>query len=206
GVAVGVGGLILRTANGGVPVELTSFTYNLVDNNVYLIWETATEINNNGFNIERKIKDEWKTLTFVKGAGTTTEEQSYSYTDSLADLSYSGKIQYRLKQIDFDGSFEYSFIIEVDYNSLSQNFTLYQNYPNPFNPTTTIQYSVPEEELVTIKVYDITGREVMTLVNEVKQQGSYEFLFVGSELSSGVYLYEMRAGSFSEVKQLILLK
>ncbi len=205
GVAVGEGGLILGTNNGGVPVELTSFTAKLNGNKVSLNWSTASETNNLGFEVEKKTNDDWITIGFVEGHGTTTQSQSYFFVDDLSEVS-SVVISYRLKQVDFNGAFEHSKSIEVNFNSVPQEFSLYQNYPNPFNPASTIQYSVPNEELITIKVYDATGSEVMTLVNEVKHPGNYEILFDGSVLSSGVYFYEMRAGSFSEVKQFMLLK
>jgi len=206
GVAVGEAGLILTTTNGGIPVELASFTGKVSNSTVLLEWMTASEKNNRGFYVERKINDEWKSLSFINGKGTTTEEQFYSYTDDLKNLNYSGIIYYRLKQVDFDGTYEYSPEIEIDYNSLPDNFVLYQNYPNPFNPVTTIKYSLPVTEKVSIKIYNILGNEVKTLVDEVKQPGTYEITFDATGLSSGIYIYEMRAGKFTSAKYLTLLK
>ena len=125
----------------------------------------------------------------------------------------SGKISYRLKQIDYDGSYEYSTEIEVEIG-MPKEFVLYQNYPNPFNPTTKIRYSIPfaethsgaSQQNVLLKVYDVLGEEIATLVNEEKQPGEYEIEFDGSKLGSGVYIYKLTAGSFSAAKKLVLIK
>ena len=204
-----------QLGNSVVPVELVSFSVNVNNNNVNLNWITATELNNSGFDIERavianEVKNlNWETIGFVNGNGTTSESHSYSFTD---ENIVSGKYSYRLKQIDFDGTFEYSNEVEVDL-SLPQIFSLEQNYPNPFNPTTTIKYSIPsvisneERNLnVTLKIYDILGNEVATLVNENKPAGSYEIDFNASSLTSGVYFYKFQAGSFVETKKMILLR
>jgi hypothetical protein len=145
---------------------------------------------------------EWKKIGFVNGNGTTIEQHSYSYNDQ--NLS-AGKYQYRLKQIDFDGSFEYSNIVEVEIN-FPDEFSLSQNYPNPFNPSTTIKYSIPSSEFVKLKVFDVLGNEVATLVNEEKPKGIYKVDFNGANLSSGIYFYTLQAGQFSETKKLILMK
>ncbi|RPI73388.1 MAG: T9SS C-terminal target domain-containing protein [Ignavibacteriales bacterium] len=206
GVAIGEGGLILTTNNGGIPVELISFTGTVVNNKVHLKWRTSSEINNNGFYIERNTDNKWTTMAFINGRGTSTQEQIYFYNDDLSELEYSGTITYRLKQVDYDGSYEYSSSVRVEYNSLPGSYALYQNFPNPFNPSTTIRFALHEKKLITLKVYNILGNEVMTLVNEIKQQGSYEVTFDGSGLSSGIYIYEMKAGDFSASKYLTLIK
>ncbi|MBK6915101.1 MAG: hypothetical protein IPH11_16075 [Ignavibacteriales bacterium] len=211
-----------------VPVELTFFTATAELNSVSLNWQTATETNNSGFEIERKQvgspqssvgNQDWNQIAFVPGFGTTAEPKSYSFTDE--NLS-AGTYQYRLKQLDFDGSFEYSNTVEVEINSPTE-FTLEQNYPNPFNPTTKIKYTIPSVTLslskgdipVSLKVFDVLGNEVATLVNEPRQPGSYEVEFnVGHaiSLSSGVYYYQLRvypvsgAVSFVETKKMILLR
>ena len=188
-----------------VPVELTSFYLLVSKNNVTLYWETATETNNYGFEILRfnpSIVNEWKTIGFVPGHGTTTEKQSYSFSD---ELKQAGKYQYRLKQIDFDGSFELSQILEINFKSPTI-FSLEQNYPNPFNPTTTIKYSIKEDGLVMLKVYDILGNEVAILVNEGKPAGNYKVEFNASNLPSGIYFYYITAAKFTDTKKLILLK
>jgi hypothetical protein len=203
-------GFILHTSDsGGLPVELISFTAEIKDYDILLNWITASEINNKGFVIERKVIsnqstviNEWNLIDFVKGKETTTEKQFYSFTDQ--NLS-AGKYQYRLKQIDFDGSFEYSNVIEAEIN-IPNKFSLSQNYPNPFNPSTVICYQLAAGSQVTLMVYDVLGNEVATLVNEEKQPGVYEVEFDASQLSSGIYFYKLKAGNFTETKKMILLK
>jgi murein tripeptide amidase MpaA len=215
-----------------VPVELISFAANVVGQEVQLNWQTATEINNKGYEIERtspipspyqgegvptwRDGRGWEMIGYVAGYGTTTEPKSYSFTDSNVE---PGQYQYRLKQIDFDGSFTYSDIIEIEVVAPNV-FLLEQNYPNPFNPSTKIKFNVPQSPLlggdgrgglVTLKVYDILGNEITTLVNEEKPAGSYEVEFniysnEGQNLVSGVYFYTISAGSFSSTKKMILLK
>ncbi len=139
---------------------------------------------------------------FVDGNGTTTESQTYSFKDE--NLS-AGKYQYRLKQIDFDGTFEYSNIVEVEILSPAK-FSLEQNYPNPFNPLTKISWRSPVDSWQTLKVFDVLGNEVATLSNQEKPAGNYEVEFDASELSSGVYYYQLRAGDFIQNKKMIVLK
>jgi len=183
GWAVGNNGKILYTPNGGLPVELINFTADIIDNEVILNWTTATETNNLGFEVEKKISN-WQKIAFVKGHGTTTEPQFYSFIDESVA---SGNYQYRLKQIDYDGSFEYSGIVEVEVG-LPTEFSLEQNYPNPFNPSTMIRYEIPgqarnDNMLVVLKVYDVLGNEIATLVNEEKPSGTYEVEFYGTGLT-----------------------
>jgi agmatine/peptidylarginine deiminase len=195
-----------------VPVELSSFSASTVGNDVELNWVTASEINNSGFEIERHTErsrsmTSWEKIGFVSGKGTTTEQQFYSFEDGNL---LSGKYSYRLKQIDFDGSFEYSNIVEVEVG-MPDEFSLLQNFPNPFNPTTKIKFSVPsnvkgETSNVTLKVYDVLGNEVAILVNEEKEPGVYEVEFDGSSISSGVYYYQLKLGSFNRLKKMILIK
>ena len=196
-----------------IPVELISFTADINGNSVFLNWQTATETNNRGFEIERTsphpstLPDRqagyqgeggeagrcWEMIGFIPGNGTTTEPTSYSFTENGVT---SGVYQYRLKQIDFDGSFKYSDIVEVKLQAPSE-FSLEQNYPNPFNPSTKIKYEIAERGFVTIKIYDILGNEIETLVNEEKPAGTYEVEFTGhsdegQNLVSGVYFYQLR--------------
>jgi len=188
-----------------VPVELTSFTAQASTEGVLLKWTTASELNNHGFEIERSQDGtEFYTVAFIQGAGTTTEGKEYSYTDNI---EYKGgeTFFYRLKQVDLDGRIEYSDIVEVELD-VPKDFALHQNYPNPFNPSTTIKYAVPKTSLVSIKVYDLTGQEVASLVNEVKEVGTYEIKFDARNLASGVYIYRMIAGNFTSVKKLNILK
>ncbi|MBX3007828.1 MAG: leucine-rich repeat protein [Melioribacteraceae bacterium] len=203
--------------SGALPVELTSFTASNTNGKVLLNWQTATEVNNYGFEIERCKKQEarsetWEKIGFVQGHGNSNSPKNYSFTDSNPP---SGKVQYRLKQIDYDGQFEYSEIIEATIDSPT-NFALEQNYPNPFNPVTTIKYSIPNVgtgfSLSVLKVYDILGNEVATLVNEPQPAGNYEVKFDarnaehGPSMASGVYLYKLQVGSFVQTKKFVLMK
>jgi len=188
-----------------IPVELTSFTAQLNNNQVLLQWETATETNNKGFEIERRLSENtWERIGFVEGHGTTTEVQSYQYVDNVYSLN-SNSFAYRLKQIDYDGSYEYSNEVEVEI-TMPLKYELTQNYPNPFNPSTAIKFSIPEAGSVELKVYDLIGNEVATLVNETKTPGIYEVKFRAIELSSGVYIYSLKAGNFVQTKKMILIK
>ncbi len=203
----------ISTYNTVIPVELTSFTATVVNNSVELKWTTATEINNSGFMIERNLRStvesqsDWETLGFVEGNGTTTEPKVYSFVDkNLKPGNYS----YRLKQIDLDGTFEYSSEVEIEI-STPKEFALYQNYPNPFNPTTKISFVVPNgvKNLITLKVYDVLGNEVATLVDEYKEAGSYEVEFNAGQtsgLSSSIYFYKLQAGDFVLIKKMVLMK
>lgn len=210
GWAVGNNGTILHTINGGLPVELVSFSAIVEVTNVTLSWITATELNNSGFEIQKKKsleKNDWEEIGFIEGNGTTIKTKYYSFIDE--DVS-NGKYQYRLKQIDYDGSFEYSEIIEVEVR-LPFDFSLAQNYPNPFNPSTKIKFTIPYVETghapsVLLKVYDVLGNEVVTLVNEDKPAGEYEVEFDATALTSGIYFYRLKAGSFIETKKMILIK
>ena len=207
-----------------VPVELISFAADVDGNVVTLFWQTATEMNNQGFEIERArlrssnyAEASWERIGFVEGKGTTTEIQSYSFTDKPE----AGIYKYRLKQIDFDGSFAYSPEVEAEVKAPNV-FSLEQNYPNPFNPSTKIKYTIPASSLnpfskgegtfVTLKVFDILGNEVATLVNEEQTPGVYEIEFnsVGTSrdlsLPSGVYFYQLKAGGYIQSKKMILLK
>ena len=186
-----------------VPVELTSFTATANSKEVALRWSTVTELNNLGFEIQRRsAENEFATIGFVKGEGTTTSQKEYSYTDK--DL-VDGKYSYRLKQIDFSGTYDYSDIVEVDIRSVDE-YALEQNYPNPFNPATTISFSIPNSEFVTLKIFDVLGKEVANLVNEEKPAGIFEVEFNASGLSSGIYFYILNAGNFVETKKMIILK
>ena len=207
GFAVGEGGTIIKTINAIVPVELISFTSSINNDDVTLNWQTSTETNNQGFQIKRRKtqdekSEEWENIGFVNGSGTITEPQSYSFVNENLQL---GKYQYRLKQIDFDGSFEYSNIIEVNID-LPKTFALLNCFPNPFNPSTKIMYEIPQQSNVIIKVYDVLGNEVSTPVNEMQSAGSYQIIFDASELANGVYFYKLQADNFVETKKMILMK
>lgn len=185
-----------------IPVELTSFTAVSETGKVRLTWSTATETNNFGFQIERSDESKhFEQIGFVHGSGTTTESQEYTFVDKTAEI---GIYYYRLKQVDFDGQYEYSNIVEVEI--VLTEFALFQNYPNPFNPSTTIKYQIPELNFVTLKVYDVLGNEIITLVNEKKPIGNYEIEFNAPELPSGIYFYSLQAGNYVDTKKMILLK
>ncbi|MFC2102829.1 T9SS type A sorting domain-containing protein [Bacteroidota bacterium] len=191
------------TWNGLIPVELTSFTAAAVGNSAELKWTTATELNNSGFEVLKSVSDsKWENIGFVQGNGTTAETKYYSFVDNnLAPGSYS----YKLKQVDYDGSFEYSDVVNVDIGNPVQ-FELSQNYPNPFNPNTTINFAIPEAAEVTIKVFNTLGEEVATLVNKNMETGNHTVNFDASGLNSGMYFYKIEAGSFTQVKKMTLLK
>ena len=201
-----------------LPVELTSFIANVNGSTVNLIWETATEINNYGFEVQRSVasglRSEFETIGFVEGEGNSNSPKEYSFIDNVGK---SGNYSYRLKQIDINGEYKYSQIVEVSVG-LPTKFDLKQNYPNPFNPTTTIKYSIPSViarsgatrqsagMLVQLKVYDMLGREVATLVNKEQTPGNYAVEFDASRFSSGVYFYTLKAGEFTATKKMILMK
>ena len=199
----GWNGTIIKYQNSIIPVELISFTAGVIDNSVQLSWETATEVNNFGFEIERKNDNsEWDYIGFAPGHGTSTSLNSYSFTDSSPKSG--NKFKYRLKQIDLDGRYEFSNEIEIEI--VPSKFTLDQNFPNPFNPKTTIRYQIPEESKVVIKVYNIIGAEVSELLNEYKQAGNYEIDFTSGDLSSGTYIYRIITNNYTMSKKMILLK
>ena len=186
-----------------LPVELTSFSASSIGKNIKLSWNTATEVNNYGFEIERSVvKGEWNKIGFVNGNGNSNSPKNYSFVD---DKVSSGKYSYRLKQIDNDGQFEYSKTIEIDVNGVKK-FELAQNYPNPFNPTTTIQFQLPQTGWVKLTLYNILGQEIKTLVNEVKEAGTHTVNFDASELNSGVYIYRIESGSYTQTQKMTLIK
>ncbi len=193
-----------------VPVELIAIFASTEKNIVTLYWETASELNNRGFEIEKKIFDSWKTIGFKEGKGTTSEKIRYSFEDDLSDFTFSGKLYYRLKQIDYDGTFEYSKILEVNFISTPKNFALEQNYPNPFNPSTIIKFHLAEDGYTTLKVYDILGRETVTLLSEEKSAGTYsieiDYKSAGENLPSGVYVYQLSCNRTVLSKKMILKK
>ena len=205
GWVVGDSGIILHTQNSGTPVELMNFMAKLENNLVRLEWSTASEINNQGFFVERKKQNEsnWESLTFIKGKGTTTFINHYTYKDVPI---HSAKYKYRLKQIDFDGTVKLSNEIEIKFSQIPARFKLYKNYPNPFNPSTIIEYQIPQAAHVSLKIYDILGHVVSTLINEEKNAGSYKVQFDAKRFASGVYIYQLKAGNYISARKMILLK
>jgi len=190
-----------------IPVEITSFTASVNDNDVSLNWVTASEVNNSGFQVERNTTGEYEAIGFVPGFGTTTETRAYSFSD--ANLN-AGTYYYRLKQIDYDGTFEYSDPVEVDI-IVPDVYSLHQNYPNPFNPSTKITFTLAANANVTLKVFDVLGQEIMTLINQDLTAGAHTYDFDAAGFNSGVYFYRIEANgndgtNFTNVKKMILLK
>ncbi len=190
-----------------LPVELAQFVARKIQGSVWLSWKTISELNNAGFEVQRRSLNreakshEWQALGFVHGRGTTTEPQSYSFLDNSA----SGVVQYRLKQVDFNGKFEYSNVIEIDAGTPTA-FVLEQNYPNPFNPTTVLTYTLPVASDVRLEVFDVLQRKVATLVSEKQSAGTHTYTLNASGFSSGVYFYRLQAGNFSSTKKMVLIK
>lgn len=192
---------------GVIPVELTSFTANASGNNVTLHWVTSSETNNQGYEVHRSSNGNWERVGYVEGNGTTTEEHSYSFTES--NLT-SGTHYYRLRQIDFDGTYEDYYEISVEVSAPS-NYALEQNYPNPFNPSTKISYSLAVDSKVSINVFNVLGEEVATLLDGNIAAGNHTVDFNAAGLNSGVYLYKINAvgidgQEFSQVRKMMLTK
>jgi len=194
-------------ANVPLPVELTNFMANVIDNKVELKWETKTEVNNYGFEVERYFvvnaeNKDWQKIGFVEGNGNSNSPKEYSLVDKNLKC---GDYSYRLKQVDTDGQFEYSSEVFVSVE-IPTDYVLKQNYPNPFNPTTTIEFSIPEDGLVRLVVFNLLGEQIRALVNEQRRAGSYTELFDASSLNSGIYFYELRVNNFIVTKKMQLIK
>ena len=203
---------------GGLPVELTSFYAEVEENAVILNWTTATEVNNFGFEVEcasmlpvtqqQHSKEQnysttkWETIGFVEGHGNSNTIQNYTFIDNSLE---GNNFEYRLKQIDTDGKFEYSETITVQLGKLTK-YALEQNYPNPFNPTTTIAFSIANKSKVKLSIYNVVGEEVVELVNREMAVGMHTINFDASNLVSGIYFYKLIANDFIETKKLLLLK
>jgi hypothetical protein len=190
-----------------IPVELVSFAATVSGTNVNLSWATASETNNNGFEVQKAVNGEYTTIGFVSGHGTTTEAQQYTYTDR--NLS-AGTYSYRLKQVDLDGTFEYSNEVEVEVLPPDE-FSLAQNFPNPFNPSTKINYSLAIDSKVTLTVYNMLGEAVSVLINNNVSAGTHSVDFDATNLNSGVYFYKVEAQgingeSFTQVRKMMLTK
>lgn len=199
-------GTVVQLLSGVVPVELSSFTATVNGTNISLNWTTVTETNNRGFEVQRRSSDnDFVTVGFVNGKGTTTQIQNYSFTESNLPL---GNYAYRLKQIDFDGTFEFSNVIEVSVVA-PREFSLEQNFPNPFNPSTMISFSLKTDADVSLKVFNLLGQEIATLFNGRLTAGIQQISFNAENLTSGVYFYRIDAKgidgtNFSSTKKMIL--
>ncbi len=192
------------TYNGIVPVELTSFSASLNNNKINLKWQTASELNNLGFDIERKIDNGyWSKIGFINGSGTTSQPKDYYFVNTT---DKPGKVySYRLKQIDFDGSYNYSNEVKVDIIS-PVTYTLDQNFPNPFNPSTTISFSIPVKSNVKLLVYNQIGELVDEIVNSILESGNYNYTWNAKNYSSGVYFYELQTDNFRSIRKMTLIK
>jgi hypothetical protein len=205
--------------NSPMPVELISFSAELIGRAVYLNWATATEVNNYGFEIQRRSgHDNWEVIGFVEGHSNSFSHKNYEFIDDLsfpADYSQTDSLEYRLKQIDLDGTFEYyrsNAIVElrtitaIDEEVLKLKYELTQNYPNPFNPSTTISFNVADYTHVTLKVYDILGNLIETLVDDVRAPGNFQTRFTADHIPSGTYLLIMVAGDYRGLRKMMLIK
>ncbi len=190
--------------NNVLPVELASFTSLVSGRDVILNWTTTSETNNAGFDVERSSQNGvWTSVGNVTGSGTSSTSQSYAFTDRGLN---TGSYSYRLKQIDYNGNFEYFNLSNEVVIGVPEKFELTQNYPNPFNPSTKIGYQLPNDGVVKLSVYDNSGKEVMTLLNEFKSAGYYSVDLNASSLSSGLYYYRLTSGANSSVKKMLLVK
>lgn len=204
--------LPLTIIEGSVPVELITFNAALNGDIVLLTWQTATETNNAGFEVQRMVftqtsgKENWETIGFVPGAGTVTEPRSYTFSDQLSLNSESRlTLQYRLKQIDHNGSFRFYNSDMIEYSGIG-DFHLYPNYPNPFNPETVIEFELPAETEVSLKVFDLNGEEVMTLIQGRFKPGKHKVVFNAAELASGIYFYTLNTGIYTKSYKMVLMR
>lgn len=211
-----------------LPVELTSFTANLNGNGVLLQWETETEVNNYGFEVERNVSysdqndNIWEKISFLPGHGNSNSPKYYEFMDEINDFDFNSNvisISYRLKQIDLDGKFEYSksnveisadLLSSIKNSTLSKEYKLNQNYPNPFNPTTVINFSIPVDSFVELNVFDVLGNKIKTLISDNRPSGNYSVEFDtslnGKTIPSGIYYYRLKSGNFTQTKKMIILK
>ncbi len=199
-----------QSSMGALPVELTNFTASENSHCIQLNWTTATEIDNYGFEVERASPSSvtnktliWSKCGFIEGHGNSNSQKEYSFIDEPVFL---GNYQYRLKQIDTDGSFIYSKIIEVEFGKIPTEYVLKQNYPTPFNPTTVISYAIPTNSFVSVKVYDLLGNLIATLVNCNQEAGIYMVSFTANKLSNGIYFYRISVNDFLATKKMLLIK
>jgi hypothetical protein len=210
---VGFGDIIttfVNPSNGPLPVELAAFSASTVRNLVELSWTTNTETNNKGFDVERMqlkadgSEGQWNNAGYKEGNGTTQEQKSYTFTDRNLQ---SGKYKYRLKQTDYNGNFKYYDLNTDVIVGIPTKFDLSQNYPNPFNPSTKINVDLPKDTKVSLKIYDLSGREIAVLINnEQRPAGYYTVEFNGSSLASGIYFYRIITEQNTAVKKMALVK
>jgi len=203
------GGVTSATlSNSPLPVQLCSFTSSVSDRDVTLRWQTTNEVNNYGFDIERKPENcNWEKVGFVKGSGTVTTSSNYTFSDKNLN---TGSYSYRLKQTDFNGNYEYHSLSNTIEIQTPKKYEISRCYPNPSNPVVNINYKLPEASNVTIKIYDILGREMKTLINEIQNAGYYTTKFDGSSYSSGIYYFgistKSNSNNFYRTEKFILIK
>ncbi|MFZ4592070.1 MAG: T9SS type A sorting domain-containing protein, partial [Ignavibacteria bacterium] len=171
-------------------------------------WSTASEVNNAGFEVERAVNRQqasgnWEKIGYVPGKGSTNTPTNYSFTDRVPE---SGAYRYRLRQIDYNGNFEYHNLNQTVEVGVPKKFALKQNYPNPFNPVTKISFDLPEDENVNLSVYDLKGSKVKEIINGRKSAGYYETSFDGSVLSSGIYIVALKTSNFYASNKMTLIK
>ena len=197
-----------------VPVELTALQGEVVNKTVELKWKTATEMNNKGFEVERKLSQDakWETIGFVNGNGTSTIPNSYKFTDDFKYQSINSIVFYRLKQVSLDGNADYSDEIKVKLDLTPKDFVLYQNYPNPFNPSTKIKYALPYESKVNITIYNILGEMIKVFEQGIREAGNHDIIWQANGQASGIYFCTITAKSidgknnFMETRKMMLLK
>lgn len=197
----------LKYSNSLLPVELTLFNYEKRENNVLLKWTTSSELNNSGFDIERKdiVNNSWRKIGSVAGHGNSATENKYTYPDNNL---ISGTYTYRLKQVDYNGNYKYYDLQNEVVIGVPKKFVLNQNYPNPFNPATKITFEIPKDEYISLKLYDISGREITSLINTNLSAGYHTVALNAADynLSSGIYFYKLNSADYSVIKRMILLK
>jgi len=193
--------------NAPLPVELSSFTATQNSKQIIFKWETATETNNHGFELEHKSIinsiSNWKKIAFIQGNGTSTITNNYSFSILKSDLRIGENI-FRLRQMDFDGTFTLSDELIISINP--QKFALFQNYPNPFNPTTKISYQLPKDSFVNLEIFNSLGQKVSTLLNSQQTEGFHEIEYDASNLANGIYYYLLKAGNFFSTRKMMLIK
>ncbi len=195
----------LALIDAPLPVTLEYFNYSVRGNSINLVWKTSLEINNKGFEILRYKYFGWEKVGYVEGKGNSNEFTLYNFTEGNL---YPGKYRYRLKQSDFNGNYEYFDLNGIVEIKAPTEFSLMQNYPNPFNPSTNIKYQIAENCFVTLKIYDMLGKEILTLVSENQKPGEYNITFDmnSTKISSGIYFYRLAAGNFADIKRMIYIK
>ncbi|NUQ81730.1 MAG: T9SS type A sorting domain-containing protein [Bacteroidetes bacterium] len=204
-----------------VPVELSSFSGWVSGDQILLNWTTKSELNNYGWEVQKKNSDpsgtsgsgsqnseEWKTVGFVAGNGTTNSPKSYSFQSPImvTERSRSAVLKslFRLKQLDLDGTVSYSQVLSI--RNTPSGFQLLGNYPNPFNPATRIRFQLSTSSQVSLQVYDVTGRLVFSREDGALDAGVHSFEFNAAGLSSGLYYYRLQAGNQSAAGSMVVLK